>query len=280
MSNEGISQGALRSGSITRTGYSLTTIALTIGSKEELESILQSRIANAPKELFQDIPLILDVSEIKNLISLDYEALHALCKQYGLFLLGLSGILNEHDAKNLNSRGIPVVNSSRYARIREENFKPRVITKRVEVEVPRIVRDPEPLMLISRNIRSGESIQAPGNTVCVLGSVANGARIIASHNVIVLGDLFGEIYAGSPRDNQDPGYKKAFVYCQGRFAPTFIAICGIYQTADDMEREGLSRITGQEVRGIMTVLHGTKLCYGHSRDFINSYISHTQQDRY
>ena len=280
MSDEGINQGTLRSGSMTRTGYSLTTVALTQGTAEELEAVLNNRIAGAPDGIFQDLPLILDISEIKNLQSLDYEALKDQCRRHGLFLLGLSGALNEHDAKLLTTKGIPVVNSSRYARIREENFKPRVITERVEIEVPHIIRDPEPMMVIARNVRSGENIQAPGNSVCILGTVANGARIIASHNVLVLGDLLGEVYAGSPRNNNDPGFRSAFIYCQGRFAPTFIAICGIYQTADDMEREGLSRSTGREVRNLLTVLKGNKLFYGHNRDFNNSFVSHSQQDRY
>lgn len=259
----------LRTGAVTRTGYSLNTITVATGEVQELEEILKLRVANAPEGLFNEAPIVIDVSEVEDLNKIDYAALCELFRRYHVFLIGFSGVDNERRAQELNSRNIPIVNSSRFARIREENFKPRVITKRIEVQVPQIIRDPEPMMVIRRNVRSGESIQAPGNSVCIMGSVANGARIIASHNVLVLGNLFGEIYAGSPKNQSDPGFPGSFIFCQGRFGPTLIAINGSYQTADDMEHEQIPHATGQEMRDVIVTLEGSKLRYGRSRDYNN-----------
>ncbi len=263
----------LRTGAVTRTGYSLNTITVATGEVQELEEILKLRIANAPEGFFDEAPIVIDVSEVADLRKIDYVALCELFRRYHVFLIGLSGVENEHRAHELTSRNIPIVNSSRFVRIREENFKPRVITQRVEVKIPQIIRDPEPMMVIRRNVRSGESIQAPDNSVCIMGTVANGARIIASHNVLVLGDLFGEIYAGSPKSKNDPGFQGSFIFCQGRFAPTLIAINGNYQTADDMEQEqvssAISSADDQQMRGLIVTLDGSKLKYGRSRDYTN-----------
>lgn len=269
MSEEFQNATQLRTGAVTRTGYSLNTITVATGEVQELEEILKLRVANAPEGLFNETPIVIDVSEVEDLKKIDYAALCELFRRYHVFLIGFSGVDNEQRALELTSRNIPVVNSLRFARIREENFKPRVITQTIEVKVPQIVRDPEPMLVIRRNLRSGESIQAPGNSVCVMGSVANGARIIASHNVLVLGNLFGEIYAGSPKNKSDPGFPGSFIFCQGRFDPTLIAINGNYQTADDMEHEQIPLTLDHEIHGIIITLDGSKLKYGRSRDYTN-----------
>lgn len=269
MSEEFQNATQLRTGAVTCTGYSLNTITVATGEVQELETILKRRIANAPEGLYNETPVVIDVSEVEDLRKIDYAALCELFRRYHVFLVGLSGVENEDRALELTSRNIPVVNSSRFARIREKNFKPRVITKTIEVKIPQIVRDPEPMIVIRRNLRSGESVQAPGNSVCVMGKVANGARIIASHNVLVLGNLFGEIYAGSPKNQSDPGFPGSFIFCQGQFSPTLIAINGNYQTADDMEHEQIPYNADQEIRGIIVTLEGSKLKYGRSSDYSN-----------
>ena len=271
----GTSNQSLRSGSFTSTGYALKTFVITKGSVDELREILEKRVDTAPEGFFTNAPIVLDISEVSAPQQLPFDDLKKLCREHGLFLLGLSGITDEDVAKKMGQAGIPVVNSSRYARVREENFKPRVITKTVEVEVEKIVRDPEPMLVIRRNVRSGESIQAPGNSVTVLGSVSRGARIIASHHVIVLGDLLGEVYAGSPKSSHDPGTPQAFIYCGGRFGPTFVAIAGNYQTADDMEHENLPMDSGREMRGLIVTWDGHRLNYIRSRDFTNQLTQHT-----
>lgn len=266
-----------RTGALTRTGYAVDTVTVSSGTAAELDAILRERI-DPTAEVFAGLPLILDISAVEDLAPVDYPALAETCRSHGMFLVGLSGAVTEERAAALASRGIPVVNSSRYARVRDQNFKPRVITKTleikvpvrvevpVEVKVPQIVRDPEPPVVIRRSLRSGENLQVPGNSVVVFGSVSNGARIIASHHVLVFGDLMGEIYAGSPKNNADPGNPEAFVFCNGHFNPTFVAIAGNYQTADDMERDPLSGMAGVKRERVLVTLKGTRLNYHNADD--------------
>ena len=271
-------RGAAAGGSLTRTGYSFDTIAMSTGLGGELEEILRERIDRAP-DAYRNAPIVLDISGVKDLSAIDYEALTARCRAHRLFLIGLSGAVTEDRARALTDRGIPVVNSSRYARVREENLTPKVITKTLEVKVPVEVRVPvevpvpakvavqEPMIVLKRNVRSGEIIKAPGNSVAVFGSVANGARIIASHNVMIFGDLMGEVYAGSPRSADDPGQPEAFIFTEGAFKPTFVAIAGNYQTADNMERDPLSGPVQGHERDLVVSLSGKALRYSPAKDF-------------
>lgn len=252
--------------SLTRTGYSFSTITLSKGTLEELKELLEKKIKPA-LDLYANNPVVIDVSNVNYLNTIDFKAMQSLCREYSLFLLGLSGVLTEERAQTLNRLDIPVVNSSKFARIREENFKPRVITKTVEIKVPVQIKVPfevriaEPLLVIDHNVRSGELISAPDNSVIVFGNVASTARIIASHNIIVLGDLHGEVFAGSPKDQQKQGYEQAFIYVNGLFNPNLVAIAGQYQTADDLEcNQNMKDIYGK--KGALKVsLNGKNLNY-------------------
>ena len=265
--------------SMTRTGYSFNTITLTSSGAQGLVSYLNQKIA-PHQEAYKNIPVVIDVSKVNYLEDLNYPELCEICRGFGLILLGLSGAHTDERAKRLQAKGIPVVNSSRFARMREENTKPKVITQTFEVKVPVKVPVPdevkvpyevkvnEPLIVLNRNIRSGETISAAGNSVVVFGSVANGARIIASHNILIFGDLNGQVYAGSPKDESDPGYPQAFIFTAGLFNPTFVAIAGNYQTADDMDRDPFcGPIKGQN-HALIVSLNGTSLCYRSTHDFM------------
>ena len=258
--------------SMSRTGYSFNTVTLLSGSVKELREFLESKI-KPNQEAYLNTPVVIDISMVNYLNDLDYSMLVKTCKEYGLFLIGLSGAVNEQRANTLISMGIPVVNSSRFARMREENFKPKVITKTLEVQVPVHIKEPyevrvpyevkvsEPVIVINRNIRAGEQINAVDNSVVVFGNVGRTARIVASHNVFIYGDMQGEVYAGSPKNKDCSGMKDAFIYINGTFRPTLVAIAGQYQTADDMEQiESVSKLCNKKV-DLKITLNERSLCY-------------------
>ena len=79
--------------SIARTGYSLTTITLNEGTLEELKDILEKKIAISP-EVYNNSSIVIDVANVNFLHELDFKAMQALCREYGVFLIGLSGVIN------------------------------------------------------------------------------------------------------------------------------------------------------------------------------------------
>ena len=258
--------------SISRTGYSFNTVFLPTGTVEELQDLLDKKIA-PNLEAYENSPLVIDVSKVNYLNNLDFKGLQAVCRKYGLFLIGVSGAHTEERVKTLALMDIPVVNSTKFARIREENFKPRVITKTVEVQVPVHIKEPfevkvpyevkvsEPVMVLNRHVRGGEIIQAPDTSVIIFGNVSPMARIIASHNILVFGDMSGEVYAGSPKYKDTEGFKDAFIYIAGEFSPTLVAIAGQYQTAEDMDNNlALTTIYGRHGQ-VKVTLQGRSLNY-------------------
>ncbi len=90
---------------------------------------------------------------------------------------------------------------------------------------------------------------------------------MASHHVLIFGDLKGEVFAGSPKDKADPGFAQAFIYVAGSFEPTVVAIAGNYQTADDMDRNlKLHQVLGQ-AEALMIALQDQTLVYRPVSDF-------------
>ena len=237
---------------------------------EGLEDFLVRRIDKA-YPLYKHAPVVVSVGALPDPLALDYAALKAAFAAHGLTVLGLGGVLDDRVAEALKERGIRVINSSRHNRLRQEQTIPQVvtqtfevqvpvrITERVEVKVPYAVPTREPMLLLKRNVRSGETVTAAGNSVLIWGTVANGARIVASQHVLIFGDLNGQVFAGNPASTEDPGYTQALIYARGRFNPTIVAIAGHYQTADDRDAD----VLGGPARdhGIIVTLEGDTLVY-------------------
>ena len=277
--NQEVITPAQPTGSVARSNYTLNTIALSDCKTETLDALLKNKI-DPQKEAFFGSPLILDISNLSYIEDLDFERMKSVCAAHGMFLIGVSGITSESQHQKLVRRNIPVVNTNRFARIREENFKPRVVTQTLEVKVP--VKVPVPyevkvpvevktataLKVIARPIHSGETVTALDNSIIIFGSVGSGARIIASHNVIIIGDIRGgEIYAGNPKSTQDPGFVDAFIYTSGVFRPSCLAIAGNYQTAEDMEHDDFVKTLLDKNVAVAVRLEGRSLRYFNGKEF-------------
>lgn len=87
-----------------------------------------------------------------------------------------------------------------------------------------------PSLVVSRPVRSGQSIFFPEGDVTIIGSVASGAEIVAGGSIHVYGPLRGRAMAGST------GNAAARIFCR-KLEAELIAIDGFYKTADDMEPE-------------------------------------------
>lgn len=85
-----------------------------------------------------------------------------------------------------------------------------------------------PSIVVTRPVRSGQSIFFPEGDVTVVGSVASGAEIVAGGSIHVYGPLRGRALAGTT------GNGAARIFCR-KLEAELIAIDGFYKTADDME---------------------------------------------
>jgi septum site-determining protein MinC len=82
-------------------------------------------------------------------------------------------------------------------------------------------------LLIDQPVRSGQSIVFEKGDVCIVGSVASGAEVMAGGSIHVYGALRGRAIAGLTGNN------RARIFCR-KLEAELLAIDGVYQTADDM----------------------------------------------
>lgn len=260
-------------GDISYTGFSIASIKIQDGTVEELENILVQKIDNS-FGIFNNASVVLNVEDLGNLNTFDFFTLQELCKQHGIFLIGVTGVVNEDRADALTRRRIPVINSTRYSRIREANLKPKIVTQFIEVKVPvpvpqpyevpvpYEVKVPTPVKIIRRNVRSGETITGQNSSVVIYGSVGAHARIMASHHIFIFGKVFGaDLFAGAPMDDNDPGIAESTIHIQGSFDLGLVAIAGNYRTAEDLENDPLLDQIRSKNKGVVISLEDNNLKY-------------------
>lgn len=276
-----VQHNSLPVGDISHTGFSLAAIKIQSGSVEELEQILSSKVDRA-HDAYKHTSVVLNVENVGNLNSFDFIKLQDVCRAHDLFLVGVTGVINEDRYEALVRRRIPVVNSNRYARIREENLKPKIITKFIEVKVPvqipvpyevkvpYEIPVPAPVRIVRRNVRSGEKINGDNASIAIYGSVSTHARVVASHHVFVFGNVNGaDIFAGAPKNDQDPGLEDAIIHVQGNFNPGVISIAGNYRTGEDLDNDKeLSKVCAKK-EGLVITLNDGNLNYSTLPDFRN-----------
>ncbi len=268
-------------GDISHTGFSLAAIKIQSGTVEELEQILCNKVDRA-HDAYKNTSVVLNVEDVGNLNSLDFLKLQEVCKAHSLFLVGVTGVINEDRHEALVRRRIPVVNSNRYARIREENLKPKIITKFIEVkvpvqipipyevQVPYKIPVPAPIRIVRRNVRSGESINGQNASIAIYGTVGPHAKIIASHHIYIFGNVNNaDIFAGAPMSGDDPGLTDAVIHVQGNFDPGVVSIAGNYRTAEDLDNDQDLIAVCSKKEGLIITLEDGNLHYSTLPDFRN-----------
>lgn len=114
-----------------------------------------------------------------------------------------------------------------YRKMIEKNLN-ELITRKKKKEDKKKIK-PEKLAIFHKgNLRSGQELNIE-NSVIVMGDVNFGASIVSKGNVIVLGTLFGNVYAGSGGD------KEAFVLALD-MQPTQIRIGNVIARSSDDTR--------------------------------------------
>jgi septum site-determining protein MinC len=89
---------------------------------------------------------------------------------------------------------------------------------------------PEPGLIHSAPVRSGQQVYAANRDLTVLSAVGAGAEVIADGSVHIYGPLRGRALAGAQ------GNEKARIFCR-EFHAELIAIAGNYKVLEDIPKE-------------------------------------------
>jgi len=159
-------------------------------------------------------PILLDTSKLAP----DEAILRDLIDKLGA--RGIRVMAVEGSARDLSGDLPPVISGARDAGII------RLVGAELEAPEPKPASDNRNLLTIDLPVRSGQTIQHPGD-ITIIGSVASGAEIVAGGSIHIYGALRGRALAGSD------GNGKARIFCTN-FDAELIAVDGLYQTADDV----------------------------------------------
>nr|WP_283949671.1 septum site-determining protein MinC [Limobrevibacterium gyesilva] len=178
---------------------------------------LDSQMKQSPS-VFEARPVIVDMSGLPR--GTDLTAVVDALMARDLRIIGVEGA--DPDWTDGQTWGrTPMMSTSRADRFYE-------VTTEV-ADVPALPKEPSALVL-TRPVRSGQSVTFMQGDVTIVGSVASGAEVIAGGSIHVYGALRGRAVAGLL------GQPGARIFCR-RLDAELLAIDGIYKTADDIEPE-------------------------------------------
>ncbi len=173
------------------------------------------------EEFFRGTALTVDVGN-RAISQEEATALNSLLEQWGVELRAI-GTTNRQSRGAVHDAGLRAVSSP-------SPTPPASATRRAGYHGE--------ALLITRTIRSGQSVRHPG-AVTVVGDVNPGAEIVAGGDVVVWGRLRGVVHAGAIGDEET-------IVCALDLAPTQLRIAGLAARSP----EGSSPSAGPEVAHI------------------------------
>ncbi len=202
---------------------------------EALRASLEVRVREAPA-LFERAPVVVDLSFLSP--QPDDAAVHALLdavRAAGMLPVGLA---YGDDATDALARrlGLPLIAKFRaaYERPAAAGEKPAAHAKSSAAPAvqpaPQAPAEPVTALQHHGQVRTGQQVYAQGCDLVVVGTVANGAEVLADGNIHVYGALRGRAFAGALGD------KHTRIFC-GEFRAEIVSIAGHYRVFEELPQE-------------------------------------------
>ncbi|MEO8669710.1 MAG: septum site-determining protein MinC [Tahibacter sp.] len=210
----------------------IANLRLKILDPAALDAELAHKLATAP-QLFSRAPVVLDLSHLPQLPTVEQvgELLERI-RAVGMFPVGLAYGTSENEAL-ARSLQLPVFAKFRtaYERSSEEAAiapaLPAVAPEPAAATISPAARSTAPAQHQTLPVRSGQQVYARGGDLVLLGTVGNGAEVIADGSIHVYATLRGKALAGAQGDTS------ARIYCQD-FQAELVSIAGHYRVFEDI----------------------------------------------
>lgn len=201
------------------TSFTLSVVHLENNDLTKLDNQLKQKIEQAP-QFFNCAPIVVDVSEIIEI--LDFSKLKQTVESHRLVLVGVCGCQSSEQKYAAQNAGLAVVNKG----AKQQNKAPEaVVAPAPPVETTTVVT--QTTKVVHGQIRSGQQIYAKDTDLIVIGSVGNGAEVIADGNIHVYGTIRGRAISGAS------GRTDTKIFCQNLQAE-LISIAGVYMLNDQL----------------------------------------------
>lgn len=198
-----------------------------------LRAAIEMRVHEAPA-LFQRAPVVVDLSFLSP--QPDDAAVRALLdavRGAGMLPVGLA--YGDAAIDELSQRlGLPLIAKFRAQYERTErpasNDEAAAPVAAAAQPAPAAPTEPATALQHHQQVRTGQQVYAQGCDLVVVGTVANGAEVLADGNIHVYGALRGRAFAGALGD------KTARIFC-GQFHAEIVSIAGHYRVFEELPRD-------------------------------------------
>ncbi|MBS0383071.1 MAG: septum site-determining protein MinC [Proteobacteria bacterium] len=198
-----------------------------------LRESLGLRVREAPS-LFERAPVVVDLSFLPaQPADTEVAALFDAVRSAGMLPVGLAYGDNATDA--LSRRlGLPLIAKFRAAYEHAEHTDASNTQPAPAPGDNPPPADPVPAVQHLRSVRTGQQVYAQGADLVVVGTVANGAEVLADGNIHVYGALRGRAFAGAQGDSNTR------IFCS-EFRAEIVSIAGHYRVFEELPNEFAGR---------------------------------------
>ncbi len=193
--------------------FTLSVVHMADGDIQQVKRQLEEKIALAPA-FFRAAPLVINIEKLSQIP--DFTALADAFKALDLVPVGITGAKDDATRTAARAAGLAVVSTGKIPMQQEATAAPAALLNQPGTKVHR------------GPVRSGQQIYAPNGSLVILGSVSNGAEVIADDSIHIYGQLRGRAVAGAK------GNESARIYCQQLMAE-LISVAGHYQLSDGLQ---------------------------------------------
>lgn len=197
--------------------------------------LLADKVGAAP-EFFRDAPVVIDVEGLDDGDGIDFALLVGLLRGHGMIPVGVrgAGAIFAAQARALelailsNGVGNGVSNGAvdNGAGSGADEARATAVAEPA-TPAPATIEPAPGSLRVTRPVRSGQRLYAPGGDLIVLAPVSAGAEIMADGNIHVYGALRGRALAGVRGDTDSR------IFCQ-ELQAELVSIAGDYRVSEDL----------------------------------------------
>lgn len=203
-------------------GFTLSVLQILSNDMDQVRQDLLQKINQAP-QFFYMAPVVLNIEGLKEKTC--FATLKQVISDLNLVPVGVSGG-NDSVKKAAHQAGLAAMIAARPPSL--SKTMQSQATETVTVEKTVTVTQSVPTKVIQQNLRSGQQIYAKDTDIVVIGSVSNGAEIIADGNIHIYGTLRGRAIAGASGDDNSR------IFCH-KMVAELVSINGHYWTSEQLQ---------------------------------------------
>lgn len=195
------------------------------------------------KDFFYRAPLVINIEKTQG-AALDFGQLKAVVETLHFVCVGVCNTTSEQASAAMDA-GLAILKQPRAktapkSSVKQESEKAESVAASNEGKKPvstaqqttpeQVLPQLKSAKVVRQNVRSGQQIYAKDSDLIIMGSVSNGAEVIADGSIHIYGNLRGRALAGAS------GAASGVIYCQSMEAE-LVSIAGNYWVSEQIPKE-------------------------------------------